>query len=183
LDLNLPGIDGAEICRIIRRESEVPILMLTARAEEIDRIVGFSLGADDYVIKPFSPRELVERIKAILRRTQARPETVDDRTEILRHGVLVLEQEKHKLSRDGKTVKLAPSEYKLLETLMARPGRVFSRGELLDRLYQHGETVIERVVDVHIGKLRQKIETDAANPQFIHTVHGIGYRFAELDED
>jgi DNA-binding response OmpR family regulator len=186
LDLNLPGLDGAELCREIRRDSQVPILMLTARAEEIDRIVGFSLGADDYVVKPFSPRELVERIKAILRRTRARSaggDAGDQDGGTLRHGVLVLEREKHKLTRDGETVKLTPSEYKLLEALMGRPGRVFTRDELLDRLYQHGETVVERVVDVHLSKLRQKIETDAGNPRHIHTVHGVGYRFAEPDED
>ncbi len=187
LDLNLPGLDGAEVCREIRRESQVPILMLTARAEEIDRIVGFSLGADDYVVKPFSPRELVERIKAILRRTQAQAQAGagggEEHSGILRHGALVLDREKHKLTLAGDTVKLTPSEYKLLEALMTRPGRVFSRDELLDRLYEHGETVVERVIDVHLGKLRHKIEADAGNPHFIRTVHGIGYRFAETGED
>lgn len=176
LDWMLPGMDGAEICRQLRRTSDVPILMLTAREEEADRIVGFSLGADDYVVKPFSPRELVERVKAILRRAGRAPPPGEA---VLRHGALVLDPEKHKLTRDGEDVALTPSEYALLHALMDRPGRVFSRGELLEKLYTRGETVVDRVVDVHVGKLRQKIEADPSKPACILTVHGIGYRFAE----
>lgn len=176
LDWMLPGMDGAEICRQIRKTSDVPILMLTAREEEADRIVGFSLGADDYVVKPFSPRELVERVKAILRRAGRTPPS---REAVLRHGTLVLDPEKHKVTRDGEDVALTPSEYAILHALMDRPGRVFSRGELLEKLYTRGETVVDRVVDVHVGKLRQKIEADPSKPACILTVHGIGYRFAE----
>ena len=176
LDLMLPSIDGGEICRELRRTSDIPVVMLTAREEETDRIVGFSLGADDYVVKPFSPRELVERVKAILRRTAARAPRDDS---VLRHGALVLEHDKHKLTRDGETLTLTPTEFKLLAALMRRPGKVFSRSELLGQLYPHGESVVDRVIDVHIGKLRHKIEPDPSNPSYILTVHGVGYRFAE----
>lgn len=179
LDLMLPNVDGLEICRQLRAESQVPILMLTAREEEIDRVLGFSLGADDYVVKPFSPRELVERVKAILRRVQPLPECAG---RILQHGGLRLDPEKHKVTRDRQPISLTGSEYKLLYTLMASPGRVFSRGELLRDFYQHEEVVVERVIDVHINKLRQKLEPDPAKPVFIETVRGFGYRFAEADE-
>ncbi len=179
LDVMLPKVDGWEVCRQLRKFSDVPVLMLTAREEEIDRVMGLSLGADDYVVKPFSPRELVERVKAILRRVLPRP--VRDK-QVLRHGGFILDQEKHKVSVDGAPVNLTSSEYKLLQALMSAPGRVFSRNELLDRFYDHGETVVDRVIDVHIGKLRQKIEADPANPQRILTVRGFGYRFAEEDE-
>ena len=174
LDLNLPGLDGTELCRELRKTSNVPILMLTARADEVDRVVGFSIGADDYVVKPFSPRELVERVKAILRR--ARPPLEDG---ALRHGPLMLDPEKRKVTHDGAEIALTPSEYKLLHALLARPGRAFTRDELLGRLYERGETVVDRVVDVHIGKLRHKIEPDPSQPRYIETVHGVGYRFAE----
>lgn len=179
LDIMLPGIDGWEICRQLRKFSDVPILMLTAREEEIDRVLGLSLGADDYVVKPFSPRELVERVKAILRRVRPQP-VRNDRA--MAHGALVLDPEKHKVSAGGAVINLTGSEYKLLLTLMSSPGRVFSRSELLDRICEHGETVIDRVIDVHIGKLRQKIEEDPARPHLILTVRGFGYRFAEPDE-
>jgi len=184
LDLMLPSIDGWEVCREIRKLSDVPILMLTAREEETDRIVGFSLGADDYVVKPFSPRELVERVKAILRRTAvAAPDPLgSDPGDALRRGGLVLDHDRHKVTCDGEEVPLTPTEFKLLQALMQRPGKVFSRNELLGRLYPHGEAVINRVIDVHIGKLRHKIESDPSDPHYIVTVHGVGYRFAELDE-
>ncbi len=176
LDVMLPNVDGLEICRRLRSESEVPILMLTAREEELDRVLGFSLGADDYVVKPFSPRELVERVKAILRRV--RPPAAPS-TQILQHGSLSLDPEKHKVSRDGVAINLTSSEYKLLHTLMAVPGRVFSRTELLRHFYDHEEAVVDRVIDVHINKLRQKIEPNPSHPVFIETVRGFGYRFAE----
>jgi DNA-binding response OmpR family regulator len=179
LDLMLPKIDGWEVCRRLRKVSDVPILMLTAREEEIDRVMGLSLGADDYVVKPFSPRELVERVKAILRRTRASAEI----TSVLSHGGLVLDTEKHKVSLKGRLINLTTMEYKLLHALMRTPGRVYTRDELLDRFYQHGEVVVDRVVDVHIGKLRQKIEQDPSNPRFIRTVRGFGYRFADVDEE
>lgn len=179
LDIMLPKVDGWEICRQLRQVSDVPILMLTAREEEIDRVLGLTLGADDYVVKPFSPRELVERVKAILRRVQSRPVLNNP---VLSLGGLILDPVKLKVSLDGEVVSLTSSEYKLLHTLMASPGRVFSRNELLDRFYDHGETVVDRVIDVHVGKLRQKIENNPAKPRFILTVRGFGYRFAEPDE-
>ncbi|MGW8162000.1 MAG: response regulator [Desulfobulbales bacterium] len=178
LDIMLPKLDGWEVCRRIRKTSDVPILMLTAREEEIDRIMGLSIGADDYVVKPFSPRELVERVKAILRRTHASAE----KATLLSHRGLVLDVEKHKVSLDGRLINLTTLEYKLLYALMSMPGRVYTRDELLDHFYQHGEVVVDRVVDVHIGKLRQKIEQDPSRPRFIHTVRGFGYRFADGDE-
>ena len=180
LDVMLPRVDGWEICRQLRKISDVPILMLTAREEEIDRILGLSLGADDYVVKPFSPRELVERVKAILRRTQPRPSSED---QILSHAGLILDPGKCKVSLKGELVNLTSSEYKLLQTLMSSPGQVFSRDALLDRFYDHGETVIDRVIDVHVGKLRQKIEKDPGHPRLIQTVRGFGYRFAEPGEE
>lgn len=176
LDVMLPKVDGWEICRRLRQRSDVPILMLTAREEEIDRVLGLSLGADDYVVKPFSPRELVERVKAILRR--ARPGQLPGNRH-LDHGGLVMDLEKHKVTVDGRAVALTVSEYKLLHALMRAPGRVFSRDELLQHFYQHGEVVVDRVIDVHIGKLRQKIEVNPAKPRHILTVRGFGYRMAD----
>jgi DNA-binding response OmpR family regulator len=179
LDIMLPKLDGWEVCRRLRKTSDVPVLMLTAREEEIDRVMGLSIGADDYVVKPFSPRELVERVKAILRRTSAPA----GKKEVLAHGGLALDAEKHKVSMNGRPITLTSLEYKLLYALMRAPGRVYTRDELLDHFYQHGEVVIDRVVDVHIGKLRQKIEPDPSRPRFIHTVRGFGYRFADVDEE
>ncbi|MDH3392352.1 MAG: response regulator transcription factor [Desulfobulbaceae bacterium] len=176
LDIMLPKMDGWEVCRRLRSFSDVPVLMLTAREEEIDRVLGLSLGADDYVVKPFSPRELLERVKAILRR--ARP-VQSKKEQVLSQGGLVLDPEKLKVTLQGEPVSLTSHEYKLLHALMRSPGRVFSRSELLDHFYQHGEVVIDRVIDVHIGKLRQKIEQDPANPKYIQTVRGFGYRFSD----
>lgn len=180
LDVMLPKMDGWEVCRRVRKKSDVPIIMLTAREDEIDRVMGLSIGADDYVVKPFSPRELVERVKAILRRTSRIPA---ETTLLFKHGGLVLDPEKHKVTLAGKVISLTTLEYKLLHVLMRSPGRVFSRNELLDHFYDQGEVVVDRVVDVHIGKLRQKIERDPAQPRFIQTVRGFGYRFADVDEE
>jgi DNA-binding response OmpR family regulator len=176
LDLMLPVVDGWEVCRELRRVSDVAILILTAREEELDRVLGLSLGADDYVVKPFSPRELVARVKAILRRVRLapwRPEL------LLSHGDLVLDHDKHKVTLCGQPVTLTPSEYTLLQALMTAPGRVLSRQELLDHLYPRGDAVVDRVIDVHIGKLRQKIEAVPTRPRYILTVRGVGYQFAE----
>jgi DNA-binding response OmpR family regulator len=179
LDLMLPSIDGWAVCRQLRKSSDVPILILSAREEEVDRVSGLTLGADDYVVKPFSPRELVARVKAILRRGHLSKTT--NKGLWAYHG-LVLDQEKRKITLNGSQILLTPHEFNLLQTLMAFPGKVFTRNELLDRLYpNHEAVVIDRVVDVHIGKLRQKIEKDPSNPQFILTVRGIGYKFAEGD--
>jgi DNA-binding response OmpR family regulator len=178
LDVMLPGMDGWEICRELRKVSDVPILMLTAREEEIDRVLGLSLGADDYVVKPFSPRELVERVKAILRRVRPAPQP---EPAILSHAGLILDPVRHRVTMEGQSVELTAVEFKLLHALMRAPGRVLSREELLDRLYEHGETVVDRVVDVHIGKLRQKLGDDPNAPRYIRTVRGFGYQFADDD--
>lgn len=181
LDLMLPMLDGWEVCRQLRRTSDVPILILSAREEEIDRVSGLTLGADDYVVKPFSPRELVARVKAILRRGRLGP-TYGEK--VLSCGDLVLDVEKRKVTLAGHPISLTPHEFNLLHILMAATGRVFTRDELLTRLYPGGDVVvIDRVVDVHIGKLRQKIEKDPSNPSYILTVRGVGYRFAEKSEN
>jgi len=182
LDLMLPKIDGWEVCRRLQHQRKVPVIMLTARGEEIDRVAGLTLGADDYVVKPFSPRELMARVQAVLRRTlESNPQQETFEKPQLVHGSLVLDLEKRRVSADGHPVHLTHHEYVLLETLMSAPGRIFTRDELLNRLYPMGDAmVIDRVVDVHIGKLRAKIEPDdTADPQYILTVRGIGYRFAD----
>lgn len=176
LDIMLPGLDGWEVCRRLRTFSDVPLLMLTAREEEIDRVSGLAIGADDYVVKPFSPRELVERVKAILRRARPEPE---QKGRVLVHGLLEMDLDKQRLKRDGQVIPLTITEFRLLKTLMQSPGRVFSRNELLDSLYQHGEIVIDRVIDVHIGKLRHKLEEQPANPRYILTARGFGYSFSD----
>jgi DNA-binding response OmpR family regulator len=178
LDLMLPVVDGWEVCREIRRSSEVPILMLTARGEEVDLVSGLTLGADDYMVKPFSPRELVARVKAILRRGRFRAVRQES---LLSHQGLVLDLDKRQVTLRNHSITLTPHEYKLLQALMVAPGRVFTRDELLDCLYPKGEAVVDRVIDVHIGKLRQKIEEDPSNPRFILTVRGVGYQFKETN--
>ena len=180
LDIMLPGIDGWDICRSLRKISDVPILMLTAREEEIDRVMGLALGADDYVVKPFSIRELVERVKAILRR--ARTVISQPGGGISSFGDLVLDPVKHTVTLNGRRLTLTSFEYKLLQALMNSPGRLFSREELLDICYQDGIDVVDRVIDVHIGKLRQKIEADPSRPKYILTVRGYGYRFNDGSE-
>jgi DNA-binding response OmpR family regulator len=177
LDLMLPKLDGWEVCRRLRQSSEVPVIMLTARAEEVDRVAGLTLGADDYVVKPFSPRELMARVRAVLRRA---PRPDPGRKARLSHGEVDLDIEKRQLRVAGRPVALTAHELALLQALMSAPGRVFTRDELLDRIYPKGNVVvIDRVVDVHIGKLRQKIEPDPSAPVRILTVRGLGYRFAE----
>jgi DNA-binding response OmpR family regulator len=176
LDVMLPNLDGWEICRILRNSSQVPVLILTAREEEVDRIAGLAMGADDYVVKPFSPRELVERVKAILRRSRPVSPAA---SAILSFAGLELDPVKHRVTRDGKLVTLTSWEYKLLHALMSSPGKAFSREELLNQCYQNSEAVIDRVIDVHIGKLRQKIEDDPARPRFVLTVRGHGYTFSD----
>jgi DNA-binding response OmpR family regulator len=177
LDLMLPRMDGWQVCRQLRKISDLPVIMLTARGEEIDRVSGLTLGADDYVVKPFSPRELIARIKAILRRTSR---AAGPASKILSLGDLRLNLDKRSLKVRGRRVALTPREFALLEALMDSPGRTFTRDELLGRLYPRGEAVvIERVVDVHVGKLRQKIERDPGAPRYILTTRGVGYRFAD----
>jgi len=180
LDVMLPNMDGWEICRTLRRSSDVPIIMLTAREEEVDRVAGLVTGADDYVVKPFSPRELVERVKAILRRS--RPLSAQTPS-ILSFNGLELDPVKHRVARDGRPIMLTSSEYKILHALMSSPGKAFSREELLNHCYRHGEAVIDRVIDVHIGKLRQKIEDDPSRPSYILPVRGYGYSFSDQMRD
>jgi DNA-binding response OmpR family regulator len=177
LDLMLPAVDGWEVCRQLRQSSDVPILILSAREEEVDRVSGLTLGADDYVVKPFSPRELVARVKAILRR--GRLATPRD-SKPLSSRNLVLDQEKRRVTLDGDPVLLTPHEFNLLLALMSSPGKVFTREDLLAHIYPRREAiVIDRVVDVHIGKLRRKIEKDPSDPKYILTVRGVGYQFLE----
>lgn len=178
LDLMLPHLDGWEVCREVRRSSDVPILILSARGEAHERMLGFSLGADDYVVKPFSPGEVVARVKTILRRA----ESGLSRKGKLSCRELVLDQEKRKACLRGRTVSLTPSEYKLLQVLMTAAGRIFLREELLNHLYPQGEAVTDRVVDVHIGNLRQKIEDDPSKPRYVLTARGVGYQFADGDD-
>ncbi|MDJ0723204.1 MAG: response regulator transcription factor [Desulfobacterales bacterium] len=177
LDLMLPHMDGWEVCRRLRQDADVPVIMLTARDEESDRVAGLTLGADDYVVKPFSPRELVARVRAVLRRS--RP-TASAPARVLAQAQICLDLDRRRLTVQGRSVDLTPREYALLRALMAKPGRTFTRDELLTHLYPDGDAVvIARVVDVHIGKLRQKIEPDPARPRHILTVRGLGYRFAD----
>jgi two-component system alkaline phosphatase synthesis response regulator PhoP len=181
LDVMLPGMDGMEVCRRIQQEFDVYILMLTARAEEIDKIVGLSVGADDYLTKPFSPRELVMRVKAILRRSRAlgpRPaaQRVPERP-ALRFDELLIDPDTREVWHDSAQVELTPREFDLLYALAEQPGRVFNRDQLLERVWGHDFAGIDRVVDVHIGLLRRKLEDDPANPTVIQTVRGVGYKF------
>ena len=181
LDLMLPAtprgevMDGLDVCRAIRSESNLPIIMLTARAEEVDRLIGLELGADDYVVKPFSPRELVARARAVLRRAQP----ASSRDEILRAGDLVVDVTRRTCQRGDNEIDLTPTEFELLATLMRHRGQPLTRAQLMDLAL--GETYIgyERTIDVHIRNLRRKIEPDPADPVFVETVFGVGYRFAD----
>jgi len=176
LDLMLPGKDGLEICRLMREEKiYIPVIMLTARDEEIDRILGLEMGADDYVTKPFSVRELMARVKAVLRRR--RPEPAPSRSETLEVGDLVLNTATYEVFRNGVKIDLTLKELELLEILVRNRNRVLKRGYLLSALWNYNHTGNTRVLDVHISKLRDKIEPDSSNPRYIRTVRGIGYKF------
>ena len=174
LDLGLPGMDGYDVTRSIRRHSAIPIIMLTARSEETDRIIGLELGADDYVIKPFSPRELVARVKAVLRR--ANGETA---TETIRVRDLVINLPHRSAERAGVTIELTASEFELLRTLAADRGRVFTRGQLLDVMRGASFESYERSIDAHIKNLRKKLEPDPHSPAYVLTVYGVGYKFTD----
>jgi DNA-binding response OmpR family regulator len=175
LDLNLPGMDGLDVCRALRRESSVPIIMLTARAEEMDRLIGLELGADDYIVKPFSPRELVARVRAVLRRTQGEVQS----TGIIRTGELEIDLNGHRALLRGESVRLTRIEFNLLAILAQHPGQTFSRAQLIDRLHGVAEGGFDRSIDAHIKNLRRKIEDDPAEPCYILTVYGVGYQFAD----
>jgi two-component system alkaline phosphatase synthesis response regulator PhoP len=181
LDVMLPGMDGLEICRRIQQEFDVYVLMLTARSEEIDKIVGLSVGADDYLTKPFSPRELVVRVKAILRRSRAPAsrgrEAAPPERPALHFDEVQIDPDRREVWCGGSQVDLTPREFDLLYALAEQPGRVFNRDQLLERVWGHDFAGIDRVVDVHIGLLRRKLENDPANPSMIQTVRGVGYKF------
>jgi len=179
LDLMLPDVDGEEICREIRSRSDVPILMLTAKAAEDERVAGLALGADDYLTKPFSPRELVARVRAILRRSQA-ADTPLVETLSFDGGRLQIDTVQHEVRRDGRIVDLTPSEYKLLVTLARYPGRVYSRFELINHVQGYDFEGYERTIDAHVKNLRKKIEPDPKRPRYVETVFGAGYRLAKL---
>jgi DNA-binding response OmpR family regulator len=175
LDLNLPKMDGLEVAREIRRAGDVPIIMLTARIEETDRLVGLEIGADDYVTKPFSPREVVARVKAVLRRSYGDLAVQQS----IRHAGLEIDLPRHQVHRDGQEILLTPTEFTLLATLASEPGRVFSRVQLLDALQGEAFAGYERTIDAHIKNLRSKLEPDPRQPRYVQTVFGVGYRFAE----
>lgn len=175
LDLMLPKMDGFDVCRAIRKSSNVPIIMLTARAEETDKLVGLELGADDYVTKPFSPRELVARVRAVLRRTSAAAET----PELVRMGGLEIDPATHTATVDGVPVELTPTEFNLLLTLARHPGRIYTRAQLLEAVLGDAYEGYERTIDAHVKNLRRKIEPDPRRPRYIHTVYGVGYKLQE----
>lgn len=179
LDLMLPQMDGLDICQTLRAETDIPMIMLTARTTEEDKLTGLEIGADDYMTKPFSPRELVARVKVVLRRTsgsQAReavpPQAI---------GSLVIDFERYQVTLAGEPVNLTPREFRLISTLASHPGRVFSRQELLEQAFGLDFTGLERTVDVHMMNLRKKIEFDPSEPTYIQTVYGIGYKLVEND--
>ncbi len=177
LDLGLPRVDGLDVIRAIRRDSRVPILILSARGDEIDRVTGLELGADDYVVKPFSPRELVARVRAVLRRGETAPQA-DER---IVAGDLELDLVRHRVSAAGRPVALTPTEFELLATLAREPGRVWTRSQLLDAIHGFSLETYERAIDGHIRNLRKKLEPDDAAPRYVRTVHGVGYALAEPD--
>ena len=181
LDLMLPGMDGLEICRRLRnRPAYTPILMLTSKSSELDRVVGLEMGADDYVVKPFSIRELMARVKAIFRRTESlKADGSAEGGEIIRTGGLVIDPEKRKVTLKGKSVELTAKEFDLLHHFAKTPGRVYTRSQLLDQVWGYGHDGYEHTVNSHINRLRSKIEEDPAHPAYILTVWGVGYKFAE----
>ncbi len=185
LDLMLPKLDGFEVCKGIReKKKHLPILMLTSKSEELDKVLGLELGADDYLTKPFSIRELIARIKAIFRRMEINKEEKGEKliNGILRFGNLAIDLEKRKVTLSGKTVELTEKEFELLALFARKPGRAFSRQQLLDLVWGYQFIGYEHTVNSHINRLRNKIEEDPANPFFIRTIWGVGYRFIELEE-
>jgi len=174
LDLGLPGIDGLDVTRALRRDAGVPIIMLTARAAETDRVVGLELGADDYVTKPFSPRELVARVRAVLRRREA-----DAGSAILRAADLSLDLGRMRVEAAGRRIDLTPSEFALLAAMARQPGRVFTRSQLLDAIHGVAFESYERAIDAHVKNIRRKLEPDPRQPRYLLTVYGVGYRLTD----
>lgn len=171
LDLMLPGKDGLEICRDIRKFSELPIIMVTAKAEEIDRLIGLEIGADDYICKPFSPREVVARVKVVLRRSKQGAEQEPE------PALFDIDDERQRITVKGQRLDLTPTEFRLLKLFVSRPGRVFSRSQLLDLCYQQEQLVFDRVIDSHVKNLRKKVSKALPEKEVIHSVYGVGYRY------
>ena len=178
LDLGLPGLDGLDVARSLRRGSELPIIMLTARAEESDTLVGLELGADDYITKPFSTKELVARVRAVLRRVAAAASAVP----VIHLADLEIDEERMAVDRGGMRIELTASEFRLLATLARSPGRVFTRAQLLDAIHGGDFEAYERAVDAHVKNIRRKLEPDPQRPRYLLTVFGVGYRLAESSE-
>lgn len=172
LDLMLPEMDGLDVCRTLRRESDVPIIMLTARVEETDKLIGLELGADDYITKPFSPRELVARVRVVLRRASG-----DPASEVIRAGEVTLDRARYEVNLPEETLSLTPTEFEILATLMSQPGRIFSRAQLLNAAHGVAFESYERAIDSHIRNLRRKLERGDGKTNYIITVHGVGYKF------
>jgi two-component system phosphate regulon response regulator PhoB len=182
LDIMLPGMNGLDVCRELRagdRTREIPIIMLTAKAEETDQVVGYSLGADDYVTKPFSNKVLLHKVKALLRRVEGRGEPGD----VTEHLGVKIDRVRHRVTFEGEALDLTPTEFRLLETLVRQPGRAFSRHQLMDAAIGEGSIVLERTIDVHIKTLRQKLAQAGGSGDLIETVRGVGYRFRETNPD
>lgn len=177
LDLGLPGMDGLDVARALRKDSNVPIIMLTARGEETDKLVGLELGADDYLTKPFSPKELVARVRAVLRRVDAL--LANAGSDIIRTADLVLDVPRMQVTVGGRPVELTPTEFELLVTLARQPGRIFTRAQLLDAIHGVAFESYERAIDAHIKNIRRKIEPDPRQPRYILMVYGVGYKFAD----
>jgi two-component system alkaline phosphatase synthesis response regulator PhoP len=175
LDLNLPQMDGLDVCRALRRESDMPIIMLTARVDETDRLIGLELGADDYITKPFSPRELVARVRAVLRRVRGGVHQPG----LVRAGDLEIDLRGHRVTRAGEAIDLTRSEFNLLALLAQHPGQTFSREQLLDRLHGVAYDGYDRSVDAHVKNLRRKLEADPSEPHYVLTVYGVGYKFTD----
>lgn len=177
LDLMLPGLDGWEVCRRIRKNSDVPIIMLTARDDETDRLIGLEIGADDYVTKPFSPREVVARAKVILRRTYKQP-----LSQITRIGSLLIDVGRHEVRKGDEKIELTPTEFKILELFTANSGRVLSRLQIVEKIQDYAFEGYDRTIDAHVKNLRRKIEDNPKEPRLIQTVYGFGYKFNGLGE-
>lgn len=176
LDLNLPGMNGLDVCRAIRREADTPIIMLTARVEEVDRLIGLELGADDYITKPFSPRELVARVRAVLRRARGNVQ----QPHLVRAGDVEIDLVGHRASRGGQPLQLTRIEFEILAALVGQPGRTFTREQLLDRIHGDMYAGYDRSVDAHVRNLRRKLEPNLDEPRYILTVYGVGYKFNDV---
>jgi two-component system alkaline phosphatase synthesis response regulator PhoP len=175
LDLGLPGVDGLDVIRSLRTTSNVPVVVLTARADEADRIVGLEMGADDYVVKPFSPKELVARVRAVLRRADAAAAG----SEVIRAGALTIDVRRRQVTRDEEAIDLTATEFDLLSTMARQPGRVFTRGQLLEAIHGVAFDSYERAIDAHVKNIRRKLETEPQRPRLLLTVHGVGYKLTD----